>query len=88
MTVTTSFGWTFAEDLLLMNNLSTAGDQRAPNAAANFARTEYFGVWEDPNAGTDAEGRIIKADTTPVTNEFHVSPSATTLGDSTPMSRV
>src|SRR5437773_2240058 len=72
MAVTTSFSWTFGTQQF-MNNLFTAGFQFGPEVAANASRSEYFGVWSDPNNGYQAEGRVIASGQTAVSDEITIN---------------
>jgi len=83
MAVTTSFTWTFGTQQF-MNNLFTAGSQFGPEVAANASRSEYFGVWTDPNNSSQAEGRVIGGNQSAVSDEITINASNNFAAQSDP----
>jgi Ca2+-binding RTX toxin-like protein len=67
---TITYDWVNVVASFTIDQFDTEGDQGAP-AVAGLAKGGYFGAWSHP-FGETIEGRLLRADGTPATDEFVV----------------
>ncbi len=67
----TTYSWTNVVASFTIDQLNTEGDQLAPAVGA-LTKGGYFGAW-DQQFGAAVEGRLVRNDGTPATDEFIVN---------------